>query len=908
MGITGSPGWECRHILASAIMSVPDRLAAALAARYRIEREIGAGGMATVYLAHDLKHDRRVALKVLRPELAAVLGGDRFLIEIKTTAQLQHPHILPLFDSGTADTFLYYVMPYVEGETLRDKLNRETQLGIAEAVAITTDVADALDYAHRHGVIHRDIKPENILLHDGRPLVADFGIALALSAAAGGRMTETGLSLGTPHYMSPEQATAEKNITSRADIYSLGSVLYEMLTGEPPHLGTTAQQIIMKIVTEEAASVTKLRKAVPPNIAMAVGKALEKLPADRFDTAKAFASALANPAFATPRTPALTQVSSPWWRWRAAEGGPVLGAVAVFALAAGWMVGRRGAALEPGTGWSISVLLPDSLQLDPVPATSEGVPTLALSPDGSLLVFVASRGKESQLFLRRMSDFSVHPLEGTAGGSEPFFSPTGNEVAFFGAHMEVERVALADGRVTPFAANGLDPWGGAWLPDGRMVIARDRATQLLVLSASGDSLRAFACPMGCSFPEPLQDGRRVLVSGFDGPHIVDLDDGRSAPLLRWEPRDSDDLLPAMMPRLDGAGRLVFAGPDGQVFAAPFDGGRARFLGPPAPLAEGMRVENSRGVAQLAVSRAGVLAYAPGTVMSLGILVRADRAGKLDTIPLPPARYSALELSPDGRRIAAAITTGFSDVTLEVIDAVSGQVTPWLTGRGYGRPRWTADGHRLVVTRAGTTLIGNPDLSDPPKPLALSPMLADAHPMADPAAYRAWIGDTLVIEYVDGRPARRIVGQFTVAASSPDDRWILSEETQNGTSSLVARALDGSGRRLVIAGGGRFGMAAWAAGGHEFIVADEERVRAGPDLGKQGQGFYAVSYDPANRERPFGGPRLLFVAVCEDFPGQNYGVGMGGDRFVFKQHLEAPPLREVRVIGDWPRRLTGVGPR
>ncbi len=198
-----------------------DRLRVALSDRYTIERELGAGGMATVYLAHDLKHDRQVAIKVLKPELAAVLGAERFVQEIKTTAALSHPHILPLFDSGSADGQLYYVMPYIEGETVREKLNRETQFGIDEAVRITTEVADALDYAHRHGVIHRDIKPENILLHDGRPMVMDFGIALAVSAAAGGRMTETGLCLGTPHYMSPEQATADKEITGRSDIYSL---------------------------------------------------------------------------------------------------------------------------------------------------------------------------------------------------------------------------------------------------------------------------------------------------------------------------------------------------------------------------------------------------------------------------------------------------------------------------------------------------------------------------------------------------------------------------------------------------------------------------------------------------------------------------------------------------------------
>ena len=213
------------------------RLQSALADRYRLDREVGAGGMATVYLAEDVRHDRRVALKVLRPELAAVIGAERFLAEIKLTANLQHPHILPLFDSGEADGYLFYVMPFVEGETLRDRLNREKQLPVADAVRITTEVASALDYAHRHGVIHRDIKPENILLHDGQALVADFGIALAASKAGGARMTETGMSLGTPHYMSPEQAMGEREITARSDVYALGAVLYEMLTGEPPFTG-----------------------------------------------------------------------------------------------------------------------------------------------------------------------------------------------------------------------------------------------------------------------------------------------------------------------------------------------------------------------------------------------------------------------------------------------------------------------------------------------------------------------------------------------------------------------------------------------------------------------------------------------------------------------------------------------
>ncbi len=212
-----------------------DRLKAALSDRYKLERQLGVGGMATVYLAEDLKHKRKVAVKVLRPELAAVLGAERFVQEITTTANLQHPHILPLFDSGEADGFLYYVMPYIEGDTLRDKLNRERQLSVEETVEIAKSVSAALDYAHEQGVIHRDIKPENIPLHRGQALVADFGIALAVNRAGGTRLTETGLSLGTPQYMSPEQATGDRELDARSDVYSLGVVTYEMLVGDPPH-------------------------------------------------------------------------------------------------------------------------------------------------------------------------------------------------------------------------------------------------------------------------------------------------------------------------------------------------------------------------------------------------------------------------------------------------------------------------------------------------------------------------------------------------------------------------------------------------------------------------------------------------------------------------------------------------
>lgn len=274
------------------------RLQAALAGRYTVERELGQGGMATVYLAQDLKLGRPVAIKVLRPELSAMLGTDRFLREVEIAAQLSHPHIVPLFDSGEAGGFLFYVMPYIKGETLRARLEREKQLPVEEALAITRHVALALGHAHAQAVIHRDVKPENILLHEGEPMIADFGIALAVSAAADTRITQTGFAVGTPEYMSPEQATGERALDARSDVYSLGCVLYEMLAGEPPYTGRTTQALIAKRLVDPVPSVKRLRAAVPAGVEQALLKALAPTPADRFDTTGAFVAALAMPAVA----------------------------------------------------------------------------------------------------------------------------------------------------------------------------------------------------------------------------------------------------------------------------------------------------------------------------------------------------------------------------------------------------------------------------------------------------------------------------------------------------------------------------------------------------------------------------------------------------------------------------------
>ena len=441
-------------------------LMAALADRYRIERELGAGGMATVYLAQDLKHDRQVAIKVLRPELAAVIGAERFLSEIKTTANLQHPHILPLFDSGAADSFLFYVMPFIEGESLRDRLTREKQLPIPDALRIATEVASALDYAHRHNVIHRDIKPENVLLHDGQALVADFGIALAASKAGGARMTETGMSLGTPTYMSPEQAMGQREITARSDVYALGAMTYEMLLGEPPFTGPTAQSIVAKVMTEKPARLITRRERIPLPVEDAVLTALEKLPADRFASAAEFASALAGGRTAGQSGGSTTRIpSASGFRGGRRGVPPIALALGMLGLVAGayWLGGRAGGRVAPpiSFGQSVKVTWDPGLEILP-----------AISPDGKSVAYGSGTIVDMRIYVRPVAGGrSIQLTDDTSGvQAHPRWSPDGTRILFLAgggvfsapAAGGPARPELPPGRPTPIIS-------AAYSPDGKTI-------------------------------------------------------------------------------------------------------------------------------------------------------------------------------------------------------------------------------------------------------------------------------------------------------------------------------------------------------------------------------------------------------------------------------------------------------
>ncbi|HXD23762.1 MAG TPA: protein kinase, partial [Gemmatimonadaceae bacterium] len=554
-----------------------EKLQLALADRYAVVREAGAGGMATVFLARDIKHDRHVALKVLRPELGAVLGVERFLSEIKVTAHLQHPHLLPLFDSGEADGLLFYVMPFVEGESLRVKLDAEHQLPIEEAIRITLAVASALDYAHKKGVIHRDLKPENILLQQGEPVISDFGIALAVSNAGGARVTQTGLSLGTPQYMSPEQATGDRIVDARSDIYSLAAVLYEMLTGEPPHSGKTAQAIIARVLTEKANSTRTMRETVPEHIDAAVLKALAKLPADRFASAADFTAALKNPSIMSGARDATRTGPPPGSRFtargvRAAL--PWLIALAGVGFGfASWLGfgSRSGAAPATGAIARFDVTIPA--------AVGFGTPNSALemSPDGSVMLVGSVSQRGIGLFVRTLDNPQFVHLAGTEGaGPYTAISPDNAWIAFMKGQT-LMKIPRGGGPVVTLAEGVNISAGIAWGDGDRIVFAKAEAhvaarsgNGLWIMSSTGTDVRRLTTvdstiEVGHGVPSFLPGGRAVLFAtvqgvGGAGPIAVVTLDGKITrlPISGTSPTYTND------------GHLVFFDLAGTVMSVPFD--------------------------------------------------------------------------------------------------------------------------------------------------------------------------------------------------------------------------------------------------------------------------------------------------------------------------------------------------
>ncbi|MEO7987281.1 MAG: protein kinase [Gemmatimonadales bacterium] len=877
-------------------MSDPnERLTMALADRYRVERELGQGGMATVYLAHDVRHDRNVALKVMRRELAVVIGAERFLAEIKTTANLQHPHILPLFDSGEVDGVVFYVMPYVEGESLRDRLTREKQLPVDEAVRIAREVADALDYAHRHGVIHRDIKPENILLHDGRALVADFGIALAVSRSDGGsRMTETGMSLGTPHYMSPEQAMGEREITAKSDVYALGCVLYEMLTGEPPFTGPTAQAIIARVMTEEPRSLTLQRKTIPPHIEAAVVTALAKLPADRFATAAQFAEALSRPGVATVATTAARPLElagrAATSRARALALAPwIIAALALAGAAWGWL----GRSSRQGASWQY-ITLGDAL------APTTNFPSLALSPDGASLV-VRDGVQNGRLSIKRRGELHAVSIPGTERSNHPVFSPDGQWVAFI-ADGHLKKVRPGEGAAITLADSAASPFGGeTWLDDGTLIYVGPTLSDLSRVSAAGGSstrvLRdSSLAGMGISAPTALPGSRGLLFTVCTSGcvtmsvHLLDLRTGQQRLLL-------DDVVSAWyLP----TGHLLYVRRDGAALAAPFDLKRLAITGAAVPVLEGVLA--SGGIAFLAWSPAGTLVYLEGANADAELdVVRVTRAGAFTPIDTAwHGGFNSFAMSPDGRRLAVGVglTSGALGIWIKQLDR--GPFTRLTFGGQDRRPAWSPDGavvafirdslnHSSVFARRADGSTSERLLARLDRQVQEVDWTPDGRWLVlrtDNGA--AGAGDLIGIRTSgDTAPVPLVESSFTELhpAVSPDGHSLAYTSNESGTNEVYVRPFPATtGARWQVSNGGGM-QPRWAADGRELFYLD-------------GPGRLVAAQVRPSPAFEVTGLRPLFDAsgFAVDAFHQSYEVLPGSGGFVFlRQRLAAQAAVALPIV-------------
>jgi Tol biopolymer transport system component/tRNA A-37 threonylcarbamoyl transferase component Bud32 len=854
------------------------RLSQALAGRYRIERELGQGGMATVYLAHDLRHQRRVALKVLRPDLAAVIGAERFLHEITTTANLQHPHILPLHDSGSLDGTAFYVMPYVEGESLRDRLNREKQLPLADALRIATEVAGALDYAHRHGVIHRDIKPENILLHDGRALVADFGIALAASSAGGSRMTETGMSLGTPSYMSPEQAMGERALDARTDVYALGSVLYEMLTGEPPFAGPTAQAIVAKVMTAEPVPPAELRRTVPEHVNDAVLTALQKLPADRFATAAELASALAGEtAVRRTGTRALpgraARRPAPWLT-------ALLGATTVAALAWGGWQATRERPIPPAP--VVRFTIPGAL------AGAFAGNLLAISPDGTRLVLVQqSPGSDrTRLAVRRLESLETVPLAGTEGALAPFFSPDGEWIAFRdGTRLRKTRVD-GGGAITIAEVGQAGNYQADWGP-GDLIAYTARGGRIhLVPAAGGTPGEVTTDSAYYRDPSWLPDGEHLLAARsrtYEESDVVVISarDGRVVATLA----------PGVSPRYVKPGYLTWLSREGTLLAAPFDPSSLRLLGQPVTVAEGFSYM-ARTVS-FAVAANGTLAWG-GSGWSDKELVLVSPGGEARALPLGKRAFRGPRFSPDGSRIAVDVEPGGDLVGDIWLYDIAPQTFTRLTFEGTSVfPEWTPDGREVLYsaeTPEGRGIYRVPaDRSRSPELLVSSRsnvyegLLAGDGRLLYRENSDSTGRDILILE-PDGSVTRFAAGPFQerAAALSRDGRLVAYSSDETGQHQVYVKPLAGGGAVQVSSAGGiepRFGP-----GDREIYFRWQDTLFAAP-----------VFREPLR----VGARRVVLVGdyVAEPYHA-NWDISPDGRSFVFIRQPGGSRLADVTVVLNW----------
>ena len=876
----------------STLGDAADRLAAALADRYVIEREVGRGGMATVYLARDIRHERQVAIKVLDPELGAVLGADRFLGEIRVTAKLQHPNILPLFDSGQAAGLLFYAMPFVEGESLRQRLERERQLPVPEALRIAKDIASGLDYAHRHGVIHRDIKPENVLLHDGRAMIADFGIALAVQSAGAQRITQTGLSLGTPQYMSPEQAMGERSIDARSDIYALGAILYEMLTGDAPFTGSSVQAIVAKVINERPTPVRMLRDSVSPSVERAVLTALAKLPADRYASAKEFADALE--AKHSDEESVLSRKSSV----QAANlRNPFVLALATLVVVLGgfaaWQTFRH-----RETASDVTVRFPIEIARFVSAGASVGS-GLALSADGRTIAYVGGSADASlqQVLVRSMNDPKPRAIAGTEAAQGLFLSPDGKSIGVW-ARGRLIRASM-DGGAPLLLAQGIGYTGASW--GSRGVIVLSIRGRLMSIAESGGTLTPLPGDSAGRYevyPVFLDDGETVLVaSGIDAEArpstiaTVSVRTGRRTPL------GVAGIFPLGV--MDGV--LLYVTSTRQLMGVRFDQQSLKVRGTPVQLTT-IPASAASVMPTVAISAAGTLAYAGGS--SLSELVRVDPRGVATPLSSEVRPYGNPRFSPDGKRIALSVGEGnFASVWLYDVAA---KTFLRFSPDTAGRAEWSSDGRRVIyrwssagnlaVSESRSAMWWKPiDNSEPAttvfadgsgdmwegvmtpdgKGLVMQRDIASLGTGSD-IVYRA-LGDTSVV-VIAATPVAE-----TQARPSPDGKWVAYQSGGvGGVSQVTVKSITGKGSEVVVSPG--FGTEpVWSRDGKHLFYRDRQQ-------------FVDVSYAASPDFRILSRTPLFADTYNYSYvPHANYDVYPDGSGFLA---LRATEGRQFIIAHNW----------
>ena len=904
-----------------------DRLKSVLSDRYTIEGELGAGGMATVYLADDLKHHRKVSVKVLRPELAAVIGAERFLNEIRVTANLQHPHILPLHDSGEADSFLYYVMPFVDGESLRDRLNRETQLSVEDALQISQEVADGLSYAHSLGVVHRDIKPENILLTGRHALIADFGIARAVTEAGGTRLTETGLSLGTPQYMSPEQASGEPDVDARSDVYALGCVTYEMLVGEPPHTGPNAQAIIAKVLMEPVRSVRDTRELVSPQVDSAIRKALSKLAADRFTTVRQFADGLRISGAVTwndtGEPMSVSTKESRWFRpmllaWS------LVGLLCVVVLAlVFWPSGGVPSGLTGVVRLVFDPAPADSISIGAMPSQSGAESNvLAISADGRRIAFVGRVAGErtTHIYLRELDQLEARRLPETESASSPFFSPDGQWLGFY---------SWRDGRLKTAPIIGGSPQvvcecepilSADWGPDGTIIMDHDGLMGLRVVAAAGGApeqitfrnLHNEADEHSFHHPRLLPDGKTVLATTWGGGAL------RRIVAFSLETRERTTLLQdGWAPMYVQSGHLVYQRMN-QLWAVPFEPDRLQVTGTPVPVLDS--VFSAPFTTLRSVSASGTLVYAPGPVpvVSTSIYLAGGSSGQLEKVPSTTGLWTSTgpRLSPAGDRIVfwGADPTGMSggqastriwmyDDTRQSVQALTD------AGPGDYWPIWSPDGQFVVfgsvrsgvrqeLYRVATDGSGEPEL-----------LYSDSSAFKQPYS---WLpdGSELAFHLQSGPEASfdiwllRLADDTTAApllessanefhpALSPDGRWLAYTSDQSGRYEVYLRRYPELDRLQQVSNSG--GMAPlWRADSRELYFY------SGAFQGNSATTFMRVSIDdsPGTPELMWSHPQVVSTGLRY---GSGYDVTADGQRLLVTINDQEYPLflPDLRIVFNW----------